>query len=470
MLQYETPMENPMPTPTSIYQIKVTLNDSKPSIWRRILVEDTTKLSKLHDILQIVMGWDDYHLHMFTINEQIYGNPEDDEYGDMGTKNEVRFRLNQLVGHERFKFRYEYDFGDSWLHDLIVEKILPVVEGMRYPECIAGKRACPPEDSGGVGGYEEILEARANSKHPHHREYKQWIGEHFDPEHFDLNEVNERLRHPHKSRRVEEQDFYQPVKVDSLSAEKIAAWEFGLTKDQLTWADSLAVRRDMVTFLNYLKNNRVVGTPSTGNLPLKDVRAVCAKFVHPPVLDAKLGDKVYKLRSEDDVWQLFFLHALANAGALLTGGKARTWKVTSEGDSFLNFTNPIQISFMLTAWWHLMDWRMAFPVSGLSRGLPSAFDKITLKSLLELPVGKSIDYEPFADQLIEETHFTWSSVDQTFAQSTMRSAIERMVVLPLVEFGILETEYGMKDIGGSEFSKLSKIRLTSFGKGLLETL
>lgn len=459
----------------TVYQIKVTLNDSKPPIWRRILVADTTTLIQLHTILQTVMGWDDYHLHMFTINDQIYGNPEDDEYGDMGTKNETRFKLNQLVGREGFKFRYEYDFGDSWLHDLIVEKILPADPStgsgrVRYPVCIAGKRACPPEDSGGIWGYEEILEARANPKHPQHREYKEWIGENFDPEFFDLNEVNERLRHPRKSRETDEQDFYQPVKVDSLSAGKIAAWENGLTKDQLASADSLAVRRDMVTFLNYLKNNRVVGTQSTGNLPLKDVRAVCAKFVNPPVLDEKHGDKVYKLRSEDDVWQLFFLHMLANTGALLTGGQAHTWKITSEGDSFLNFTNPIQISFMLTVWWHLMDWRMAFPVSGLSGGLPSDFNKITLKRLLELPVGKSISYELFADQLIKETRFTWPSADQTFVNSTMRSAIARMVIFPLADFGILEYEYKEKTSDGYKSRYLAEIRLTSIGKGLLETL
>lgn len=92
-----------MPAAKFIYQIKVTLNDSKPPIWRRILVADTTSLSKLHTILQTVMGWTDSHLHHFIINDEFYGNPDDDEYGDMGTKNEVRFRLNQLVGHEGFE-------------------------------------------------------------------------------------------------------------------------------------------------------------------------------------------------------------------------------------------------------------------------------------------------------------------------------------------------------------------------------
>ncbi len=182
-----------MSTPKAIYQIKVTLNDSKPPIWRRILVADTTTLSHLHDILQIVMGWADYHLHMFTINGQIYGNPEDDEYGDLGTKNETRFKLSQLVGREGFKFRYEYDFGDSWLHDLIVEKILPVEKGVHYPVCIKGKRACPPEDVGGMWGYKDFLKVIANPKDPEYDEMMAWVGGDFDPEFFDIEKVNSAL-------------------------------------------------------------------------------------------------------------------------------------------------------------------------------------------------------------------------------------------------------------------------------------
>jgi hypothetical protein len=459
---------------STIYQIKVTLNDSKPPIWRRILVADTTTLLQLHDILQIVMGWADYHLHMFTINGQIYGNPEDDEMGFMKTKNESRFKLNQLVGREGLKFRYEYDFGDGWLHDLLVEKILPAEKGAYYPICVTGKRACPPEDSGGVGGDEEILEARANPKHPQHREYKEWIGENFDPEHFDLDEVNKVLRNPRSRREADpvingQDDSQSPTAGEEILV-KIVTWVSGLDEKQLALTESLAVRRDMVAFLSYLNDNRVIGTQSTGNLPLKAVREICAKFVNPPVLDEKMGDKIYKLRSEDDVWQLFYLHMLANTGGLVTGGQARTWKVTPSGNSFLTAPAPIQLGFMLDVWWHYEDWRIAFPVSGLSEGLPSDFNKITLKRLRELPVGKSVSYEPFADQLIKETRFTWPSIDQTFVNITMHSAIERMVILPLVEFGVIESEKGMKDIGGSKFSKLSKICLTSFGKGLLEVL
>ncbi len=455
---------------STVYQIKVTLSGSKPPIWRRILAADTTTLSQLHTILQTVMDWAGYHLHMFTINGQIYGDPEDDETGELGTKNETRFKLNQLVGREGFKFRYEYDFGDGWLHELLIEKILLAEEGMRYPVCVAGKNACPPEDVGGIGGYGNFLEAMANPRHPEHKEFMEWIGGKFDPERFDLGEVNDGLRHPRRRREADDQGFYEPPQSDGPNLAKIPIWANGLDKKQLAWAESLAERRDMVTFLTYLKDSRPVGTQSTGNLPLKAVREICAKFVNPLVLDEKIGDKVYKLRSEDNVWPLYYLHTLASMGGFVAGGQARAWKLTSEGDAFLSAHAPIQIGLMLALWWHRTDWRVAFPVSGLDRGLPSDFNKITLKRLLELPTGKSTSYKSFADQLIKETRFTWPSLDQTFVNDTMRSAIERMVISPLVQFGVMESEYGMEDIGGSKFSKLSKIRLTPFGKGLLETL
>jgi len=463
--------ENPMPAPVIqfIYQIKVALNNSKPPIWRRILVADTTKLDQLHNVLQTVMGWQDYHLHMFTINEQIYGDPEDDETGEIGTINEKRYRLNELVGREGFKFRYEYDFGDSWLHDLFVEKILPSEKGVRYPLCIAGKRACPPEDVGGIGEYNDFLDAITDPKHPEHYRMLEWIGGDFDPEHFDLDEVNDRLRHPRK-RREDEQDYYQPPQLDNRVLEKITAWSQGLNQEQLALAESLAMRRDMVTLLNYFKEKRPVGTQSTGNLQLKSVRDVCAQFVHPPKLEDTIGDHHYQIRSEADVWPLLYLHILANTGELAAGGQVRIWKLTAAGEAFLNFPAPTQVGIMLSIWWYLEDWRIAFPVSGLDQGLPRDFRKIALERSLELKIGKLVSYEQFADELIAMTRLTWPSIDQTFVQDILRSVIERLVIDPLVNFGCLECKYASKTRHGYKSKKLNEIRLTSFGKGLLGTL
>lgn len=181
-----------MPTPKNIYQIKVTLNDSKPPIWRRILVPDSISLHQLHTILQIVMGWTNSHLHQFIIDDVYYGDPEDDEYNEM--ENEKRFRLNQFVTRKGYKFIYEYDFGDGWEHTILVEAILPVEKGRQYPVCLEGKRACPLEDIGGVWGYEEFLKALADPKHPDHNDIVEELGEDFDSEYFDMEDVNLGLR------------------------------------------------------------------------------------------------------------------------------------------------------------------------------------------------------------------------------------------------------------------------------------
>jgi len=230
------------------------------------------------------------------------------------------------------------------------------------------------------------------------------------------------------------------------------------------------VRRDMVTLLNYLKEKRPVGTQSTGNLPLKAVREVCAQFVDPPILDEKIGGRVYKPRSEEDVFWLFFLHMLANTGGLVAGGQARIWKLTSSGEAFLKAAAPLQLGFMLDVWWHYEDWRIAFPVSGLSEGLPPDFRKITLSRLLELKVGKPISYEQFADELVVMTRLTWPSEDQTFVDDILRSVIARLVVYPLAGFGCLECEYKTKTKYGFKSKELADMRLTQLGKGLLEVL
>jgi len=175
-----------------VYQIKVTLGGSKPPIWRRVLVRSDTSLGQLHGILQAVMGWADYHLHQFIVGQTYYGVPHEDYGSEM--RDESRVRLKQIVPSEKFKFRYEYDFGDSWLHHLLVEKILPPEAGQYYPVCIKGKRACPPEDVGGIWGYDSFLEAVRNPDHPEHEDMLEWIGGEFDPEAFDLDEVNEALR------------------------------------------------------------------------------------------------------------------------------------------------------------------------------------------------------------------------------------------------------------------------------------
>jgi Plasmid pRiA4b ORF-3-like protein len=178
---------------TTIYQIKVTLEGSKPPIWRRLLVPANLTLGDLHYIIQIAMGWTDSHLHQFIIGEKYYGVPHFEMDLDLEMIDEEKVKLAKVIPGEKFKFRYEYDFGDSWTHLVLVEKVLAAEPGKPYPICVTGKRHCPPEDCGGVWGYADFVEAMANPKHPEHKNMKEWYGEDFDPEGFDLDEINQML-------------------------------------------------------------------------------------------------------------------------------------------------------------------------------------------------------------------------------------------------------------------------------------
>jgi Plasmid pRiA4b ORF-3-like protein len=175
-----------------VYQIKVTLRGSKPPIWRRIQVTSGTTLAQLHRILQRVMGWEGSHLYQFVVGGMEYGDPNMLE--EMEGEDARRVTLATLVRGEKAKFHYEYDFCDGWDHELRIEKVLPFEAGKRYPVCLTGKRACPPEDCGGIWGYADFLDAIHDPQHPEHEAMLEWIGGEFDPEAFDLDEVNRDLQ------------------------------------------------------------------------------------------------------------------------------------------------------------------------------------------------------------------------------------------------------------------------------------
>lgn len=177
---------------SQIYQLKITLLGSKPPIWRRVQLRGDMTLYKLHQVIQRAMGWFDGHLHEFEVGEERYGVPDPD-WGDE-VKSERRVRLGQIVSQPKDRFRYTYDFGDDWDHEIVVEKILEPEPGVHYPRCLTGRRACPPEDVGGLWGYQDFIEIMADPTHPDHESMMEWIGGPFDPAAFDLEEVNEALK------------------------------------------------------------------------------------------------------------------------------------------------------------------------------------------------------------------------------------------------------------------------------------
>lgn len=159
------------------------------------MVSEQTTLSGLHRIIQAAFGWWNYHLHLFEIAGVRYSQPEFEiaEEWDEDIKNEKRFRLSRFDFGKEDKFRYEYDFGDSWRHEIRLEQRLPKEQDIRYPKCTGGERARPPEDVGGTAGYEYFLEAIKNPRHTEHKQYLEWVGGAFDAEYFSLDETNERI-------------------------------------------------------------------------------------------------------------------------------------------------------------------------------------------------------------------------------------------------------------------------------------
>lgn len=178
---------------TKAYQLKVTLRHTKPPIWRRLEVRGDTILGRLHDMLQVAMGWSDSHLHQFLVKGVLYGVPEPD-WG-LDVKDEAKVRLDQVLRKPKDKLIYEYDFGDGWEHDVVVEQVLPIEPGReRYPLVTGGRRACPPEDCGGIMGFYRLLQILGDPEHPEHEEMLEWAGGEYEPARFDADEVNYLLR------------------------------------------------------------------------------------------------------------------------------------------------------------------------------------------------------------------------------------------------------------------------------------
>lgn len=175
-----------------VFQLKVTLCRTKPPIWRRLEVPADTTLGRLHDVIQIAMGWFDCHLHQFVAKGVCYGVP-DPEFGPE-LENEKKIRLDQVLRKPKDKLTYEYDFGDSWYHDIVLEKVLSASEEERYPLVTGGRGACPPEDCGGIGGFYRLLQILDDPSHPEYKWMREWSGGDYDPKAFDLEAVNRAFR------------------------------------------------------------------------------------------------------------------------------------------------------------------------------------------------------------------------------------------------------------------------------------
>jgi hypothetical protein len=189
-----------------MYQLKIVLDGPKPTIWRRLLVRSDMTLDLLHAVLQLAMGWTNSHLHHFFIGKERFCDPRIDADMDPDETpghNEAKTVLAKVVPQVKTQFTYEYDFGDSWEHIILVERIHePDANVREFAQCLDGARACPPEDCGSVWGYANLLKVIKNPQHSEHKSMMEWLGGKFDPQAFDLEQINVclgQLKWPHTS-------------------------------------------------------------------------------------------------------------------------------------------------------------------------------------------------------------------------------------------------------------------------------
>jgi Plasmid pRiA4b ORF-3-like protein len=170
---------------TEIATVRIELEDSQPPIWREVEVPTSVTLKVLHDIVQAAMGWMDYHLWQFVIAGRTYGLPVEEDWGTAPRQAAAKVRLRDVLTSGKTVIAYTYDFGDNWEHELVVSNVRPGTPGLAYPRFIAGEHNGPPEDCGGIPGFYEMLEAKADPTHPEHAEITEWLDE-YDPAELDI--------------------------------------------------------------------------------------------------------------------------------------------------------------------------------------------------------------------------------------------------------------------------------------------
>lgn len=278
-----------MPEPiNNAYQLKVSLTGAKPPIWRRLLIEADTTFQDLHRIIQVAMGWQASHLHLFQAgNGRLIGDPAEDFDGMMNFQDETTVPVASVLNKEGQQLRYEYDFGDSWEHEVKLEKLLPHDAAVSLPSCVKAVGQCPPEDIGGLPGFYEFLDAMEDAAHPEHVDVREWFGgAQFDPDFVDFEQINEDLPERDAWFRETEPDF-APQASDFLGLSPNQVHE--LLQSPLNCpsvfkplfdAEAVSCELDAAPIMRMAKaligelGDKGIRLTGKGNLPLKHVKAM----------------------------------------------------------------------------------------------------------------------------------------------------------------------------------------------------
>lgn len=322
----------PMPKNTT-YQLKVTLSGANPPIWRRLLVDRTATFQDLHQIIQLAMGWHTTHLHLFQASDgTLIGDPEEDDDGMMNYVDEAFLPIDAVLKREKQRLRYEYDFGDSWEHQVLLEKILPGDQHQTLPTCIKAARQCPPEDVGGLHGFYDFLHVMSDMAHPEHIAVREWIGgDLFDPEFVDLQQINQDLANreqifgPPGLASGADLDGLDAVQLEALLQNPLNCPEVFRQEPDRPAAEkevqAAPIIRGLMALVHELQGQGVRVTPKS-NLPLKVVNAIlehAGEDFQPYFIRKGMA----RVRSEDDVLPVQLVRLLADIAGFTQQQKGR---------------------------------------------------------------------------------------------------------------------------------------------------
>ena len=445
---------------TSVLQFKATLHEAKPPIWRRFTIPADKTLEDLHDVLQVLFGWVDYHLREFQIASKSYGLPDPDEEFENEKLDDSNFTLFQVLKKEGQRFCYFYDFGDGWQIDLVIEKVQESSAKETRAVCLAGERNGPPEDVGGVYGYEQFLEAIADPAHEMHADLLQWIGGHFDSEEFDIQAINKSLGRIGKP--IDYWEVDPNPEAENHFGYKTSWITSGSKKFNETIQD-LALRRDIVEMLTYIQNNKVVGTATTGNFPLKTVEEMGKLFVDP--IEMWFPDGERRFLSEQEIDILYFYHVLANTGQLLTGGKGRKWRLTELGRRFLEESPAWQYWHLFVTFWTRTNWLSVTYVNVPEAEITNPFKLYFLFLCQKLSPTFGVTFERFVENLARNTNIAWPSL---FLSDEKEHLVERVCINPFISFGVFQADYEVREYKYSSRYHLNRITITKLGASVVK--
>ena len=451
--------------------LNIALKDIKPKIFRRILVPPNYSLLDLHHIIQMSFGWEDRHLFIFEVGDMHFINSFDWEEDAYRYQDASMAKLSELISRilpSKSNFLYTYDLGDGWRHEILVEDVQRDDEILLMPICIGGARSGPPEDFGGPFLYQEFLESPKTPGESKFDEIIEWLPEGFDPEHFQISVINQKFGKYYWEEEEQEESSWL-IEVDEFNPVSSfeSNWTKNLTQKEKVIAESLPFRRDLVTMLTYIKENRVKGTQATGNFPLKHIRAMTSKFVEPPELDQKIGDRVYKLRTEDEVPYLVFLHVFANVAQLILGGEGMEWEVSYPGDRFLERKPEEQVWYMVSNWFNRINWYYWYPWMDYNDLIPyNEFRNSIVDILLSYPADRDMKIERLIEDLDKRSP-NWIKFSENKDPSNHKKYFLINVVFdPMKYLGIVNLEREDFPVSPNYFA--FNFKVTNFGKSILE--